>query len=131
MQAMRLVLTLAMVLVAVPVSAQGGQGSPAGQRDPAAMQMQRNEMMFRGITLTDAQKAKIDSIQTAGREAMRTAMAGGGMQDAAARERMQEMRAKQTADIRAVLTAEQQAIFDANLAAMPAPGAGRRPPRRE
>lgn len=130
MQAMRLFLTLAMVLVAVPASAQGGGAAPGGQRDPAAMQRQRNEMMFRGIALTDAQKAKIDSIQTAGREAMRTAM-GGGMQDPAARERMQEMRTKQTADIRAVLTAEQQAIFDANVAAMPAPGAGRRPPRRE
>ena len=28
----------------------------------------------------------------------------------------------------AVLTTEQQVVFDKNLAAMPAPGAGRRPP---
>ena len=52
------------------------------------------------------------------------------MQDPAARERMMEMREKQMADIRAVLTPEQQTVFDTNRAAMPAPGAGRRPPRQ-
>lgn len=128
MRAMRTMVALAMVVVAVPVAAQGGQGGNPEAR--AAMQQRQNEMMFRGITLTETQKTKIDSIQTAGREAMRAAMQGGGMQDPAARERMQEMRAKQMADIRAVLTPEQQTVFDTNRAAMPAQGAGRRPPRQ-
>lgn len=128
MRAMRTMVALAMVVVAVPVAAQGGQGGNPEAR--TAMQQRQNEMMFRGITLTEEQKAKIDSIQTAGRAAMQSAMQGGGMQDPAARERMQEMRAKQMTDIRAVLTAEQQTLFDTNRANMPAPGAGRRPPRQ-
>lgn len=128
MRAMRTMVALAMVVVAVPVAAQGGQGgNPEGR---AAMQQRQNEMLFRGITLSDAQKAKIDSIQTAGREAMQAAMQGGGMQNPEARQRMQEMREKQMADIRAVLTPEQQTVFDTNRANMPAPGAGRRPPPR-
>lgn len=128
MRAMRTMVALAMVVVAVPVAAQGGQGGNPEAR--AAMQQRQNEMLFRGITLTEAQKTKIDSIQTAGREAMRAAMQGGGMQDPGARERMQEMREKHMADVRAVLTPEQQTVFDTNRAAMPAPGAGRRPPRQ-
>lgn len=128
MRAMRTMMALAMVVVAVPVAAQGGQGGNPEAR--AAMQQRQNEMLFRGITLSDAQKAKIDSIQTAGREAMRSAMQGGGMQDPSARERMQEMREKQMVEIRAVLTADQQSIFDTNRANMPAQGQGRRPPRQ-
>ena len=120
MRAIRLMVAAALVIFAVPAAAQGG-GQGAAQR--------QNEMLFKDITLTDAQTMQIDSIQTAGRTAMREAMAG-GMQDPSAREKMMEMRTKQNSDIRAVLTAEQQVIFDKNLAAMPAMGAGgRRPPR--
>jgi hypothetical protein len=55
---------------------------------------------------------------------------GGGMQDPSMREKMMEMRKKQMDAIRVVLTAEQQAIFDKNLAAMPMGGGRRPPPRR-
>ncbi len=129
MRAIRLLAAAALVTFAVPAAAQGGgQGAQGAQGGGQGMQRQ-NEMLFKDITLTEVQKAKIDSIQTAGRTAMREAMAG-GMQDPSAREKMMEMRAKQNADIRAVLTAEQQVIFDRNLAAMPAMGGGRRPPPR-
>ena len=77
---------------------------------------------------TGAQKAKIDSIQTKQREEQRALMqSGGGMQDPATREKMTELRNKTNKAIRDVLTTEQQAVFDKNLAAMPQ-GGGRRPP---
>jgi Spy/CpxP family protein refolding chaperone len=84
-------------------------------------------MLFKGITLSDAQKAKIDTIQTKARADQQAMMAGGGMQDPTVREKMMAMRTKVNADIRGVLTADQQTIFDKNLAEMPQ-GGGRRPP---
>ncbi|MCE9600947.1 MAG: Spy/CpxP family protein refolding chaperone [Gemmatimonadetes bacterium] len=131
MRAIRFFTAAALVLVATTASAQGGQGGmgqggQGGMGQGGAQRM--NEMLFKDITLTDAQKAQIDTIQTKGREEQRAMMQGGaGMQDPAMREKMMEMRKKQNDAIRAVLTAEQQAIFDKNLAAMPQ-GGGRRPP---
>ena len=102
-----------------------GQGGQGGMGQAGAAQM--NGLLFKDITLTDAQKAQIDTIQTKGREEQRAMMQGGGMQDPSMREKMMEMRKKHNDAIRAVLTAEQQPIFDKNLAAMPQ-GGGRRPP---
>ncbi len=122
MKAMRILSALALVFVASTAMAQGGgQGM-----DRAAMQARQNEMLFKDITLTDAQKAKVDTIQTKA-AAERTAMMQGGQMDETARAKMAEMRTKTNTAIRAVLTAEQQPIFDKNLAAMPV-GGGRRPP---
>lgn len=124
MRAIRMLSAMALVLVAMPLAAQGG-----GDGQGRAMQMQRqNEVLFKDITLSEAQKAKIDSLQTANREAMVALMQGGGMQDPATREKAQGMRTQLNADIRAVLTSEQQVQFDKNVAEMPRPGAGRRPP---
>lgn len=126
MQAIRILAAAALVFVASTAAAQGGQGGPGGgmgQGGAARM----NEMLFKDITLTDAQKAKIDSIQAKARTETQALMQSGGMQDPATREKMTEMRAKQNKDIRDVLTAEQQVVFDKNLAAMPQ-GGGRRPP---
>ena len=134
----RLLLT-ALALSASTLTAQGGMGGQrgmggqGGMGGQAGMMNRQNEMLFKDITLTDAQKAKVDSIQTKGREEMMAMMQGGGMQamqDPGMREHMMQMRAKQMADIRAVLTADQQALYDKNLAEMPqGPGGGRRPPR--
>ena len=76
-------------------------------------------MLFAGIELTDAQKdqiAKIDEKYKAEREALRPA--GGQMQgppDEATRAKFSEIRTKSQADYRAVLTADQQKIFDKNI----------------
>jgi Spy/CpxP family protein refolding chaperone len=126
MRAIRMLAAAALVLVASTASAQGGQGG-MGQGGGQGMAQRQNEMLFKDITLTDAQKAQIDTIQTKAREEQRAMMQGGGMPDPSMREKMTEMRKKQMDAIRVVLTAEQQAIFDKNLAAMPA-GGGRRPP---
>ncbi|MDH5233612.1 MAG: Spy/CpxP family protein refolding chaperone [Gemmatimonadota bacterium] len=122
MQAIRILAAAALVFVASTAAAQGGGGGgQGGMGQGGAARM--NEMLFKGITLTDAQKAKVDSIQAHAREQMMSM----DRSDPAVREKMTEMRAKQNKDIREVLTADQQAIFDKNLAEMPQ-GGGRRPP---
>lgn len=100
-----------------------------GRGDPAAMQARQNEMLFNGITLSADQKAKVDSIQAQSRARQPEMMQGGGMRDPEARQRMQQQRQATMAAIRAVLTPEQQVKFDANVAAMPGPQGGGRPPR--
>ena len=130
------------VLTASPLAAQGGMGGPPpggmGQGGPGGMGGGRgmmvarpNPALFKDITLSDAQRAKIDSIQAKGREEMMAMMQGGGQDMSAMREVMGQFRAKQIADIRAVLTPEQQATFDKNAAEAPQGGpGGRRPPNR-
>lgn len=137
MRAMLVGVAVSLMLVAAPAAAQGaGQGGGQGGRGMGGgqagqqMQQRQNEMLFRGITLTETQRAAVDSIQTAGRERMRAQMqGGGGMQDPEARERMQTMRREQMEAIRRLLTPEQQTQFDKNREEMPQPGQGRRPPR--
>ena len=80
------------------------------------------EMMLQGITLTDAQKAKVDSI-TAKYQKEMPAMTPGTPPSPEDRQKRMELMQKQQADIKAVLTDEQKAVFDKNLANMP----GRRP----
>lgn len=134
MRAIRVVVALALVVTAVPAAAQGGMGERQGGRQGGGQQMQQrqNEMLFKGITLSEEQKVKVDSIQAATREATMALMQGGGMQDPTTREKAQELRKTSHAEMRKVLTAEQAVIFDKNLAEMPqmGPGARRPPPRR-
>lgn len=128
MRVMRVVVAVLAVLVAMPVLAQGGMGDGQGR---GQMQQRQNELLFKGITLSEAQRVKIDSLQAANREAMMALMQGGGLQDPAAREKAAAMREQHHKDIRAVLTPDQQAQFDKNLAEMPQRGPGaRRPPGR-
>lgn len=106
--------TGALAVTAAPAAAQPPEGGRGG-RGQAMMQ----NMLFEGITLTDAQKAKVDSIRAASRERMMAERGNaGGPPDsatmAARRERMQAERAA----LRAVLTADQQATFDKNVLAM-------------
>jgi Spy/CpxP family protein refolding chaperone len=71
-----------------------------------------------GIELTEAQKAKvaeIDAKYAPELTAVRESMQGGGDR-AEAFKKMQAINEKRNPEVRAVLTAEQQAIFDKNLA---------------
>ena len=71
-----------------------------------------------GIELTEAQKAKVAEITAKYQpemQSIRESMQGGGDR-AAAFTKMQAVREKMNPEIRAVLTAEQQTIFDKNLA---------------
>ncbi|MFA6166608.1 MAG: Spy/CpxP family protein refolding chaperone [Gemmatimonadaceae bacterium] len=125
MKVIRFLAAAAIVLTATTAMAQGGP--PGGGQAGAQRAM---EAMMQGITLTDVQKAKVDSIVAASREEsmkMRQEMQAAGTPPS------DEMRAKMTAvttkrndAIKAVLTPEQQEQFAKNLANMPQRA---RPPR--
>jgi periplasmic protein CpxP/Spy len=85
-----------------------------------------------GITLTDAQKAQQVTIRekympkmTEMRQQM---MSAGGPPDSASRAQMMALQAQYNADIRAILTPDQQKVFDKNLADEKERMANRRPP---
>jgi Spy/CpxP family protein refolding chaperone len=128
---MRLRLALASavlaVLVASPAIAQGPPGGGMGgmgQRGPG----RRMQMLFTGITLTTQQQAKVDSIEAAYQPRMRQLFQSGGMRDSTARAQMATLREQENRDLRAVLTPQQQPIFDKNAASMPMMGNPRRGP---
>ena len=86
-----------------------GRGMGGGQR--------RLQELLQGITLTADQQKKVDSISAAARARM-PAMTPGSPPDSGTRAMMRGIMQQSNADIRAVLMADQQAIWDKNLAAM-------------
>ena len=136
-------------LAAAGVAQAQGTGAPAQHRHGAEGRgsmgmgpggrggMMMEQMLFKGITLTDAQKAKLDTVHQQMRTAMQ-AQRGQGRPDfsairearekgdtATANKLMAEQRAKMTAQqdahmatIRTILTPDQQKQFDANVAEM-------------
>jgi Spy/CpxP family protein refolding chaperone len=87
----------------------GGAGGPGGNRGAA--------MMFEGITLSDAQQSKVDSIQTfygAERKKLVASEQAAGTPGPDIRAKVMELSNKMTGEIRALLTADQQKLYDAN-----------------
>ena len=93
-------------LAAPAAYAQGGGGGQGRGR--------QMEMLMQGITLTDAQKASVDSIGQAYRAQM-PPMQQGTPPDSATRAKRMEVMQQQFKAVRAVLTPEQQKVFDKNL----------------
>jgi len=81
-------------------------------------------MLLENITLTNAQKDQIKTIREKympqQMELRKATQATGAPPDEATRGKMMDLQAQQVADIRAVLAADQQAVFDKNLAEMKA-----------
>ena len=101
----------------------GGRGGAGGQRE---------EMLMRGITLSTDQQQRIEAIRAKYRTQMEKMRQDANGDRAAMREQMQPMMEKQMAEVRDVLTPDQQAQFDRNMADMRArmqQGGGRRPNR--
>ena len=101
---------------AAVASAQAGAPAPAQQGGPGGGR--GGNRSLNGIELTDAQKAKVAEIQAKYQpemQAIRESMQGGGDR-AEAFKKMQALNDKRNPEIRAVLTPEQQTIFDKNLA---------------
>ena len=125
MKVIRFLAAAAIVLTATTATAQGG---PPGGGQGRPNQMAR---LMEGITLTADQQAKVDSISAASRaETMKLReemQASGGQPGPEMMDKMRAISAKRNEAIKGVLTDEQKAIFDKNLANMPAPG--QRPPR--
>ncbi len=146
MRKIALFAAFAVVTGATVVQAQATGGRAGGQRGMgmgrgmgAGGGMMMDQMLFKDITLTDAQKAKIKELREADRakmeaertqpkaraemEALRDARQKGDTATARRlmreqRERMQTQRNEQLSDLRAILTDDQRKQFDANTAAM-------------
>lgn len=69
---------------------------------------------FKGITLTDAQKTRVDSI----RKAYRTRMDSVRTSNSGDRDAFRKLMESQAKDVRGVLTADQQKVYDENAKAM-------------
>ena len=113
-------LTLGLMVAGTAVAE--GQG-PRGNRNPT-------QMLLQDITLTAEQQTKVDTIAArygAEMTALRAKM-GDGRPTEEARAEMMTMRTKLQADLRAVLTAEQQTVFDRNVEAMAQRRQRRSPP---
>lgn len=119
----RMFVAAAALAIAVPAYAQGGGGGGGGmQMSPAERMTRQKEQLFKDITLTAAQSAKVDSIllqaQATQREAMMAARSAGGDM-AAMQEPMRKMNTERNDALKALLTDEQKKKFEENVAAMP------------
>ncbi|HKC81745.1 MAG TPA: hypothetical protein VKB91_11170 [Gemmatimonadaceae bacterium] len=123
--------TLAFALCAGMTSVAAAQGQPEGQKGQGDMRRGggMGGMLLKDITLTDAQKDQIKTIREKyvpkQLELQKAVQATGVPADDATRAKMAELRSQQSAEIRAVLTADQQVQFDKNLAEMKARMAAR------
>jgi Spy/CpxP family protein refolding chaperone len=101
---------------AAVAGAQAATQAPTQQGGPGGGRGGFNRTLS-GIELTEAQKAKVAEIQAKYQpemQAIRESMQGGDR--AAGMAKMQALNEKRNPEIRAVLTPEQQVIFDKNLA---------------
>ena len=98
---------------------QGAPQGPQGGPPPGGARGRGMQMLFEGITLTEAQQKQVQDISEKYRAQMRELMPNrmqGGPPDDATRAKMDGIRGKQNAEIRALLSANQQTIFDKNVA---------------
>jgi Spy/CpxP family protein refolding chaperone len=110
-------------IAALGVALLAGTAAIAGAQAPAAGAMQQGggrgfNRTMNGIELTEAQKGKVAEINAKYQpelQAIRESMQGGGDR-AQAFTKMQAISDKRNPEIRAVLTPDQQVIFDKNLA---------------
>lgn len=123
MKAIRIA-TLAAALCVGMTTVAAAQGTePQGQGQGGMRRGDRmGGMILKDITLTDAQKAQLKTIREKYApqqlELRKAAQAVGGPPDEATRTKMMDLQTKQSAEIRAILTADQQKTFDKNLAEM-------------
>jgi Spy/CpxP family protein refolding chaperone len=105
-------LCVGMTTVAAAQSTEPQKGQGRGGR--------MSEWLLKDINLSDAQKDQIKTIRekyVPQQMELRKAAQATGTMDDATRARMIDLQNQQAAEIRAILTADQQATFDKNLAA--------------
>jgi len=116
--------TLAVALCVGITSAAAAQGTEPPQQGQGEMRRGggMGGLLLKDISLTDAQKAQVKAIREKYAplqlELRKSVQATGSPPDEATRTKMIDLQSKQAAEIRAVLTADQQATFDKNLAEM-------------
>jgi Spy/CpxP family protein refolding chaperone len=125
MKAIRIA-TLAAALCVGMTSVAAAQGTEPPKQGQGEMRRGggMGGMLLKDINLTDAQKAQVKTIREKylpqQMELRKSAQAVGGPPDQATRDKMMALQNQQTAEIRAILTADQQVTFDKNLADMKA-----------
>ena len=131
MKALRMA-TLAVALCAGMTSVAAAQAQPEHENHGQGEVRRGGGMggwLLKDITLTDAQKDQVKTIREkyAPRqlEIRKAVQATGVAPDDATRAKMVELQNQQAAEIRVILTADQQVIFDRNLAEMKARGSAR------
>jgi Spy/CpxP family protein refolding chaperone len=113
--------TLAFALCAGMTTVAAAQGQPEPKEGQGEMRRGggMGGMLLKDITLTDAQKDQIKTIREKyvprQLELRKAVQATGGPPDEATRAKMVELQSQQSAEIRAILTADQQKTFDHNL----------------
>jgi len=115
--------TLAAALCVGITSVAAAQGTVPPQQGQAQGEMRRGGGMggqlLKDITLTDAQKAQVKTIREKYApqqlELRKSVQATGGPPDEATRAKIADLQNQQAAEIRAILTADQQKTFDHNL----------------
>jgi len=113
--------TLAFALCAGMTSVAAAQGQPAPKEGQGEMRRGggMGGMLLKDITLTEAQKEQVKTIREKyvprQLELRKAVQATGGPPDDATRAKMMELQSQQSAEIRAILTADQQKAFDHNL----------------
>src|SRR6266550_1276006 len=114
-------LAIALCVGMTSVAAAQGQTEPQQQGQGEMRRGGRSEWLLKDITLTDAQKTQIKTIREKylpqQMELRKAAQATGSMDDAS-RTKMTDLQPKQANEIRAILTADQQKVFDKNLGEM-------------
>ena len=120
MKAIRIA-TLAAALCVGMTSVAAAQGAPPQGQGQGEMRRGggMGGMLLKDITLTEAQKDQIKTIREKyvpkQMELRKAVQATGGPPDEATRAKMMELQNQQSAEIRAILTADQQKTFDHNL----------------
>ena len=113
--------TLAFALCAGMTSVAAAQGQPEPKEGQGEMRRGggMGGMLLKDITLTDAQKDQIKTIREKyvpkQLELRKAVQATGAPPDEATRAKMTELQTQQSAEIRAILTPDQQKTFDHNL----------------
>jgi Spy/CpxP family protein refolding chaperone len=120
MKAIRIA-TLAIALCAGMTSVAAAQGQPEPKEGQGEMRRGggMGGMLLKDITLTDSQKEQVKTIREKyvprQLELRKAVQATGGPPDDATRAKMTELQSQQSAEIRAILTPDQQKTFDNNL----------------
>jgi hypothetical protein len=130
MKAIRIA-TLAAALCVGMTSVAAAQGTPPQGQGQGEMRRggAMGGTLLKDITLTDAQKDQVKTIREKYMPQLmeiRKASQATGAPDEASRTKMMDLQNKQAAEIRAILTADQQVTFDKNLAEMKSRMEGRR-----
>ncbi|MGQ0646670.1 MAG: hypothetical protein ACT4P7_03805 [Gemmatimonadaceae bacterium] len=105
------IFAVAVAAFVTSVSAPAAMAQGGGQGRGGARMM---ETLMKDITLTDAQKAQVDSIQAKFQKEM-PAFTPGTPPSPEDRQKRMDLMQKQQAEIRALLTDEQKVVFDKNV----------------